>query len=217
MHPHLSQYPQTRVFCIGRNYVEHIRELGDEDAAQCIIFMKPATSLVEPGRRIQLPTDRGSIHHEAELVLRIGRQGSSIPRSAALDHIDGITMGLDLTLRDLQNELKSKGAPWERCKAFESSAPLGTFLDWKNTSPGAVDLQNLHIRCHVDDELRQDGNTRDMLYPVDQLIEILSIQWQLRAGDLVFTGTPSGVGPVVPGQTITVDSAATGRFAWSFC
>lgn len=114
-----------RIFCIGRNYAAHIAELGGATDSACVIFMKPASAIVPPDQPVQLPRNQGAVHHEAELVVEISRAGRNIPARQALEHIGAITLGLDLTLRDLQNELKAAGQPWERCKAFDGSAPMG--------------------------------------------------------------------------------------------
>jgi 2-keto-4-pentenoate hydratase/2-oxohepta-3-ene-1,7-dioic acid hydratase in catechol pathway len=199
-----------RIFCIGRNYAEHIRELGDMDAAQCIVFMKPWTSLVAAGQPVPIPTDRGAVHHELELVLEIGRAGWRVRAGDALDHIGAVTLGLDLTLRDLQTSLKKAGSPWELCKAFDHSAPIGERVPYRPE----IDLGNLDLQLHVNGELRQRGNTRDMLFPVARLIEILSNSWRLLPGDLIFTGTPPGVGPARPGDRLVAESRQIGRFSW---
>ncbi len=196
--------PGARIFCIGRNYAKHIEELGHQDAAKCVVFMKPATSLVPPGSPIALPRELGAIHHEAELVVMIGRGGKNIPREKAPGHIGGLTLGLDLTLRDLQNKLKAEGSPWERCKAFDGSAPIGELQSYDEK----LDLTNLEFSCAVNGEVRQRGNTKDMLYPAAQIIEILSQTWALQAGDLIFTGTPEGVGPLAAGDQIELASTA---------
>ena len=211
----MSRYvvpPGARIFCIGRNYAKHIEELGHQDAAKCVVFMKPATSLMPPGASLRLPRDQGAVHHEAELVVMIGQGGTSIPREKALGHIGGVTLGLDLTLRDLQNRLKSEGSPWERCKAFDGSAPIGELQAYEDS----LDLTNLEFTCSVNGEVRQRGNTKDMLYPVAQLIEILSDTWGLQAGDLIFTGTPEGVGPLASGDRIELAAASLNLVAnWS--
>ncbi len=198
-----------RVFCIGCNYDEHIKELGSCDADRCVVFMKPATCLVPPGRTIVMPKGVGAIHHEVELVLVIGREGKDI--SGGLDHVAGITLGLDMTLRDVQTRAKQNGHPWELCKAFDDSAPIGKV----RPRGDGVDLGNIEMQCLVNGELRQDGNTRDMLFPVDRLVRILSRTWRLLPGDLIYTGTPPGVGPVEPGDTITVRSPRIGEFEWT--
>ena len=190
-----------RIFCIGRNYAEHIKELGNAPDDQCLIFMKPASCIVPAGQSVTLPRNRGSVHHEAELVVRLGARGQ----------VDAITLGLDLTLRELQGELKKKGSPWELAKAFDDSAPLGDWTPYKGQ-----DLQALEFTCDVNDQRRQTGNTKDMLFPVARILTILSQTWAPRAGDMIYTGTPAGVAPLAPGDRVTLASAAIGRFEW-FC
>lgn len=200
-----------RVFCIGRNYAEHIAELGGVDDGRCVIFMKPASCLVPEDTAVRLPRGEGAVHHEAELVVEIGRAGRDIDRDAALPHVRAVTLGLDLTLRDLQNRLRAEGAPWERCKAFEQSAPLGERVAYREN---AIDLDDLTFTCRVNGELRQQGNTAHMLFPVARLIALLSRSWQLQPGDLIYTGTPAGVGPVVAGDRVTLASPTLGEFGW---
>ena len=199
-----------RIFCIGRNYAKHIAELGDADASRCVIFMKPTSCLVPQGGAVPLPRGQGAVHFEAELVVQIGRAGSRIDEAVAAEHIQALTLGLDLTLRDLQNEMKSQGAPWERSKAFDQSAPLG---DWRAYEPG-LDLTALEFFCHVNGEQRQHAQTRDMLFPVPQLVSLLSQTWALRPGDMIFTGTPEGVGPLHPGDEVSLSSPSLGQFSW---
>lgn len=203
--------PGARIFCIGRNYAKHIEELGHQDAAKCVVFMKPATSLVPPGTPLLLPRDQGAVHHEAELVVMIGKGGKNISRKKALQHIGGVALGLDLTLRDLQNKLKAEGSPWERCKAFDGSAPIGEL----QAHDEKLDLTNLEFTCTVNSEVRQRGNTRDMLFPIAHIVEILSQTWTLQAGDLIYTGTPEGVGPLVPSDRVELASPQL-RDSWGW-
>ena len=190
----------NRIFCIGRNYAEHIKELGNASDEACVVFMKPASCVVPVGAPIVLPRGRGSVHHEAEVVVRLDAAGK----------VDALTLGLDLTLRELQNQLKGKGAPWELCKAFDHAAPLG---EW--TAHDGRDLQAIEFRCEVNGALRQSGNTRDMLFPVARILQILSQTWAPMAGDIIYTGTPAGVGPLVPGDRIAVSGKDLGRFEWT--
>jgi 2-keto-4-pentenoate hydratase/2-oxohepta-3-ene-1,7-dioic acid hydratase in catechol pathway len=200
----------NRIFCIGKNYAEHIRELGGTPDDDCVVFMKPASCVVPAGQTVVLPRDRGAVHHEAELVLLLEGGGFSISTERALEHVAAFTLGLDLTLRDLQGQLKKKGAPWELSKAFDGAAPLGA---WTRYAGQALDA--LEFTCHVNGQLRQKGNTGDMLFPVPRLIHILSRTWKLEAGDIVFTGTPAGVGPVQPGDRIALAGAGLGPFEWA--
>jgi 2-keto-4-pentenoate hydratase/2-oxohepta-3-ene-1,7-dioic acid hydratase in catechol pathway len=209
---HNAPMSTNRIFCIGKNYADHVAELADAGPpadGECVVFMKPASSIVEPGEAIVLPRGRGAVHHEAELVVELTGGGRDIPESAALDCVAGLTLGLDLTLRDLQTALKRAGKPWELAKAFDGSAPLGEirpFLDH--------DLQDLEFTCHVNGSLRQHGHTHDMLYSVARQIHILSLTWALEPGDILYTGTPKGVGPLHPGDTVTLASPQLGRFEW---
>lgn len=201
-----------RIFCIGKNYAEHVEELkhlGHAPDGECVVFLKPASSIVPEGQSVRLPRGRGSIHHEAELVVRLGGGGASIPLERALDHVSGITLGLDLTLRDLQTELKAKGKPWELAKAFDGAAPLGAFKPYLKQ-----DLQALEFTCTVNGALRQHGRTRDMLFTVARQIQILSQTWALAAGDIIYTGTPKGVGPLVPGDEVVLQGPGIGSFTW---
>lgn len=200
-----------RVFCIGRNYGDHIAEMGAALDDSCIIFMKPATCLVASGGTVALPRDRGVVHHELEMVAAIGAAGREIVRDDALDHVAGISLGIDLTLRELQATLRSKGRPWELAKAFDRSAPIGEFVPiGDGVQPGRVEL-----RLEINGEMHQQGTTASMIYPLEQLIEILSRTWELLPGDLVFTGTPAGVGPVNPGDVLVAESPQIGRFSWT--
>jgi len=199
-----------RIFCIGRNYAAHIEELGNTPDEAFVLFMKPASCVVPVGQAVKLPRNRGSVHHEAELVVLLTGGGADIPEDQALSHISHITLGLDLTLRDLQNELKNKGSPWELAKAFDQAAPLG---EWKPYH--GQDLQALEFTCHVNGTLRQHGRTRDMLFGVARQIHILSRSWALQDGDIVYTGTPSGVGPLLPGDRVSLESGEIGRFEWN--
>ena len=198
------------IFCIGRNYAEHATEMGAPKPAEPVVFMKPATSLVPEGQPLVLPKGRGSVHHEMELVVAIGKQGADIPPEAALGHVAGVTLGIDLTLRDLQSKLKQAGQPWELSKSFDGSAAIGKFISWSAQS----DIQNINMRCTVNGALRQQGNTREMLFPVAAIIAFLSRYWRLLPGDLIYTGTPAGVGPLVPGDRIGIESTEIGRFQW---
>lgn len=201
-----------RIFCIGKNYAEHVAELahlGHAPDNECVVFMKPASSIVPGGDPVVLPKGVGSIHHEAELVVLLTGGGRDIAEEDALDCVAGITLGLDLTLRELQTGLKNKGKPWELAKAFDGSAPLGEFKPYLNQ-----DLQALHFTCHVNGELRQQGHTAEMLYSVARQIHILSQTWALLPGDAIYTGTPKGVGPLLPGDTVVLEGAGLGRHEW---
>ena len=202
-----------RIFCVGRNYADHAKELGNlmpEPGSTPIIFMKPVTSLVKQGAPLVLPKGVGAVHHEMELVLVLGEGGANIPAASALKHVTGATLGLDLTLRDEQARLKQAGSPWELAKAFDGSAAVGTF----SPVPGNFDLQALDMLCTVNGQVRQHDNTRNMLFPVAAIVAFLSTRWQLLPGDLIYTGTPAGVGPLRPADRIEISSPSLGSFAW---
>jgi 2-keto-4-pentenoate hydratase/2-oxohepta-3-ene-1,7-dioic acid hydratase in catechol pathway len=199
-----------RIFCIGRNYAAHIQELGNTPDEAFVVFMKPPSCAVPEGQGVKLPRHKGSVHHEAELVVLLTGGGADIPEEQALSHVSHLTLGLDLTLRDLQNELKNKGNPWELSKAFDQAAPLGEWQAYKGQ-----DLQALEFTCTVNGKLRQHGRTKDMLFSVARQIHILSRTWALADGDIIYTGTPAGVGPLVPGDRVELESADIGRFEWN--
>ena len=205
-------YSPQRIFCIGKNYAEHVKELGGKAPGQPVVFMKPASCLVAPGETICMPTHGKDLHHEVEVVVLIGTPGKNIPESSAATHIAGLTLGLDLTLRDVQSDMKKKGWPWEISKAFDQSAPLGTLTSYDDTRP----LDDIAFQCSVNDVVRQTGNTQQMMFSIPHLIHYLSGIWQLREGDLIFTGTPSGVGPLQPEDRVTLHSDLLGTFEWSF-
>lgn len=193
----------TRIFCIGKNYAEHVQELahlGHAPDGDCVVFMKPASCIVPVGAPLKLPRDAGSVHHEAELVLRLDARG-------AVSHL---ALGLDLTLRDLQTALKNKGKPWELAKSFDGAAPLGAW-----TPHRAADLQALEFTCHVNGTLRQHAKTRDMLFPVARMLEILKKSWAPLEGDIIYTGTPAGVGPLAPGDRIELAGAGCTPCGWT--
>ena len=207
---HHKTIKPNRIFCIGKNYDKHIKELGGKQVPEePIVFMKPLCIIVSPGN-ICPPPYGNELHHEVELVLLIGKEGKDIPESQALAQISDITLGLDLTLRDIQKQLKLKGLPWERAKSFEESAPLGIFKKYHD-----IDLDNLTFSCAVNGDLRQNGNTGEMIFPVAKLISILSNWWTLKPGDIIYTGTPAGVAPLKPGDRIVVESPKIGSFSWN--
>jgi len=202
----------NRIFCIGKNYAEHVAELahlGHAPDGECVVFMKPPSAVVPEGEAIVLPRGLGSIHHEAELVVLLTGGGRDVTEADAMECVAGISLGLDLTLRDLQTSLKSRGAPWELAKAFDGSAPLGEFQPYLEQ-----DLQALEFSCHVNGELRQQARTADMLYSVARQISILSRTWALEPGDVIFTGTPKGVGPLLPGDKVELKGPGLGRYKW---
>ncbi|MGB2990203.1 MAG: fumarylacetoacetate hydrolase family protein, partial [Candidatus Zixiibacteriota bacterium] len=150
----------ARVFCIGRNYVEHVHELSNVLPTKPVVFIKPASCLVGPGEEIHFPKHGNELHHEVEIVVKVGREGRAQTEEEALSFISALTVGLDLTLRDVQGELKKKGLPWEIAKAFEQSAPVGDFIPYDRS----LDLKNISFGCKVNGKERQRGNTGKMIF-----------------------------------------------------
>lgn len=184
-----------KIICIGRNYRDHAKELNNPVPSQPLIFLKPATALVKGHRPFYIPDWSDEIHYECEVVLRINQSGKSIPQSEALKFIDAITLGLDYTARDIQNKCKEKGHPWEIAKAFDFSAPIG---DWQNFN--AWKGKDVLFRLEKNQEIVQEGNTQDLIFSFEYLISYISNYFTLKTGDLIFTGTPAGVGPVKKGD-----------------
>ena len=190
-------FPVRRIYCVGRNYAAHAREMGHDDREPPFFFAKPADAVVGNGSTIPYPLDTADLHHEVELVVAIGRDGSNVNVGRALDLVYGYAVGLDLTRRDRQAELKGKGRPWELAKAFDRSAPIAAI---RPASQGHVERGA--IRLSVDGELRQGADVADMTWSPAEVIAALSRSFELKPGDLIFTGTPEGVGPVAHGQTL---------------
>lgn len=193
--------PLGKVVCIGRNYADHARELNNPIPKEPILFIKPATSVVPMEQPFTVPTDRGAVHFETEMAILVGETLKNADESRVMHAIAGIGLGLDLTLREVQDQLKQKGQPWEKSKCFDGACPLSAFL-----SPASVnDLANVQIRLTVNGETRQDGNSAQMLTPVLKLLAYASHWFTLEPGDVVLTGTPAGVGPVQPGDQLRVE------------
>ncbi len=187
-----------KILAVGRNYSEHVAEMGAPEDSAPIFFLKPPSALVAGGGRIALPTDAGEVHHEVELVVVIGRSGKAIPVGDALDHVLGFAVGLDLTLRDVQSRAKQRGEPWTLSKGFDGSAPVSEVALRAEVGDGS----GLGIRLEVNGEVRQHGNTSQLRTPVAELIAVASRAMTLERGDLIFTGTPAGVGPLRPGDRV---------------
>lgn len=191
--------PITKVVCVGRNYAAHARELGNAVPDQPIYFIKPASSVTELEAGIELPEGLGSVHHEAEIAVLIGETLSHASEETAVAAIAGLGVGLDLTLRDIQGELKQKGHPWERAKGMDGLCPLGPFATLAGRE---VDLGDLHIRLVVNGDIRQQGTSAQMLFPIATLLADMSRCFTLYPGDVVLTGTPEGVGPLTSGDEL---------------
>ncbi len=193
-----ARFPVHRIYCVGRNYAEHAREMGRDPATEPpVFFMKPADAVVANGSAVPYPPATGNLHHEIELVVALGSGGSNIAPGEALAHVFGYAAGNDLTRRDLQSAAKARGGPWDAAKGFDHSAPLAAL---RPAAQGHVSAGRIWLT--VNGELRQESNVADMIYPVPQVIAALSRLFELRAGDLIFTGTPAGVGPLTVGDRI---------------
>lgn len=192
-----KQHPVGTIFCIARNYVAHIAELNNTRPDKPVIFCKPITAL-NTGQTIVLPDYSEDVHYETELVVRLGKGGKNIALEHAADCIDGFALGLDLTARDVQSKLKEKGFPWELAKGFDGAACLSEFIP----ASAFADLTDIRFTMHFNGKLRQDGHTALMLFPIAEQIAFISRHFTLRAGDLVYTGTPEGVGKLAVGDTL---------------
>ncbi|WP_243370527.1 fumarylacetoacetate hydrolase family protein [Geotalea sp. SG265] len=202
-----KEYRIGKILCIARNYVDHIKELSNETPQAPVIFMKPVTSVIFQGESIVIPPHSNDCHHEAELAVLIGKGGKGIPAGNALEHIAGYGLAIDLTLRDVQTELKKKGLPWDIAKGFDTACPLSGFV----TAEAVVDPQDLQIRLAVNGELRQDGHTSLMIHTVAAMISYMSGIFTLEEGDIILTGTPAGVGPVRSGDSIEAEIPGVGQ------
>lgn len=188
-----------KIICIGRNYAAHIEELSSERPEEPVVFLKPDTSILLDKNPFFIPDFSNDIHHEVEVVVKINRLGKHIDEKFAHKYYDQIGLGIDFTARDLQNKLKEKGLPWEKCKAFDGATVVSrTFIDKKELG----DLNNLDFQLFKNHQLQQDGNTSLMLWKIDELISYVSKYFTLKIGDLIFTGTPAGVSRVVENDTL---------------
>jgi 5-carboxymethyl-2-hydroxymuconate isomerase len=193
--------PIGKILCIGRNYSDHIKELGNATPEAPVIFIKPASSVIGEGDSIVIPPYSRECHYEVELALLIGRKGKDIPVDRAMEHIAGYGVGIDLTLRDVQDVQKKKGLPWEIAKGFDTACPLSAFVE----ASGVADPQNLQIRLTVNGEIRQDGNTAMMIHRIPAIISHMSGNFTLEPGDVILTGTPAGVSRIVSGDNLAAE------------
>lgn len=195
-----AAFPVRRIFCVGRNYAEHAREMGtDPDREPPFFFMKSADTVVASGSEIKYPTRTENLHHEVELVIAMGSGGSDISVDEAADHIFGYAVGVDLTRRDLQQQMKENGRPWDIGKSFDQAAPVGEIQpSWNIGHP-----RKGKINLSVNGKTRQKADLKDMIWSIDEIIAELSTYYKLGAGDLIFTGTPSGVDVLVRGDHVS--------------
>ena len=205
-----SDIPVSTIYCIGRNYAAHAAELNNQVESEPLVFLKPQASLLRDGSTITLPAYSNDVHHEVEVVMLIGRGGSDIPLEEALTHVAGYGVGLDLTARDVQDVAKKKGHPWTKAKGFPGAACVSELVAAKKIdNPMALDFT-----LTINNETRQRGDTGNMLFPFDELVSYLSRIYTLRSGDLIFTGTPEGVGPIYAGDRLilTLEGFVTAHF-----
>jgi 2-keto-4-pentenoate hydratase/2-oxohepta-3-ene-1,7-dioic acid hydratase in catechol pathway len=185
-----------KILCVGRNYADHAKELNNDIPSKPLIFMKPATAILKDDKPFYIPEFSNDLHYELELVVKIAKNGKYISKRFAQDYYDEISVGIDITARDLQAELKANGHPWEIAKAFDNSALLGKFI-----SKATFDLSQLNFSLKKNNELVQQGNSKDMLFEIDDIIVYVSQFFRLQMGDLIYTGTPAGVGKMSIGDT----------------
>lgn len=187
-----------KILCIGRNYGEHAKELKNPLPPEPVVFLKPDSALLRNNDPFYLPEFANVFHHEVELVIKINRLGKNIEAQFAPRYYSELALGVDFTARDLQDDLRGKGLPWEKCKAFDGSAVISNFVPIADYQ----DLNNINFKLLVNGELRQKGNSKDMLFDVNQIIAHVSKYFTLKIGDLIYTGTPAGVGAVAIGDRL---------------
>lgn len=202
----LKTYRVGKVVCLARNYGEHIRELGNEVPEKPILFIKPASSIIGQKETVVIPPYSNECHHEVELAVLIGKWGRNVPEERSMAHVAGYGVALDMTLRDVQNELKKKGLPWEAAKAFDTSCPLSDFV----SAAEIADPHRLRISLKVNGELRQDSSTALMMRRIPAIVSHISSMFTLEQGDVILTGTPAGVGPVASGDRLNAEIEGVG-------
>lgn len=186
-----------KILCVGRNYSEHAKELGNAVPENPVIFSKPDTALLKNNEAFYLPSFSNDVHHEVELVIKINKVGKKIQEKFARNYFSEIGLGIDFTARDVQSELKSKGLPWELAKAFDGSAPIGNFINIEN-----MDLKNIDFSLQKNGQIVQKGNTAQMIFSFEQIVSFVSQYFTLKVGDLIYTGTPAGVSQVNIGDKL---------------
>jgi acylpyruvate hydrolase len=194
------------IFCLGQNYADHAKEMGSTAPSSPVIFLKPNSAVIANGEDIVIPKFSSNLHHEVELTVLIGRGGKNIPEAQAMEHVAGYGVGLDMTMRDRQLEAKKAGMPWSIAKGFDTSAPLSPFVDAERVA----DPHSLEILLSVNGSVRQHSTTSNMIFRIDTVIAFLSSVFTLAEGDIIYTGTPEGVGPVLPGDVIDASIGGIG-------
>lgn len=201
------QFTIGKIVCLARNYAEHARELGNETPAAPVLFMKPATSVIGDGDTVRIPSYSQECHYEVELAVLIGKTARAVPAEQAMECVAGYGVAIDMTLRDVQNQLKSKGLPWDIAKGFDTSCPLSDFVP----ADQVPDPHNQNLTLSVNGEKRQDGCSSEMLNRIPQIIAYISGIFTLESGDVILTGTPAGVGPVRSGEVMEAGIENVGR------
>lgn len=187
-----------KIICVGRNYTAHIEELENERPESPVLFLKPDTAVLPPKQAFYIPDFTKDLHYEVEVLVKINRVGKHIDAKFAHKYYDEIGLGIDFTARDIQQKMKEKGLPWEKAKAFDNSAVIGEFVSKENF----LSMDDIPFSLQKNGEIVQDGNTSHMLWKIDELIAYISTYFSLRTGDIIFTGTPAGVGQVVDGDKL---------------
>ena len=187
-----------KIICIGRNYIDHIKELSNQKPLNPVVFLKPDSAVIAKNQNFIIPSFSNEIHHEVELVIKINKVGKHIDKSFSHKYYDEIGLGIDFTARDIQNNLKQKGHPWEKSKAFDNSCMVGNFLKKEKLE----DISKIEFSLKKNNEIVQSGCSNDMLWKIDELISYVSQYFTLKIGDLIFTGTPSGVSKVESGDIL---------------
>ena len=187
-----------KIICIGRNYIDHIKELSNQKPMNPVVFLKPDSSVIPKNQNFIIPSFSNEIHHEVELVVKINKVGKHIDKSFSHKYYDEIGLGIDFTARDIQSNLKEKGHPWEKSKAFDNSCMVGNFLKKEKLE----DISKIEFSLKKNNEIVQSGCSNDMLWKIDELISYVSQYFTLKIGDLIFTGTPSGVSKVESGDIL---------------
>ncbi len=207
-------FPVRRILCVGRNYAAHRREMGGDDREPPFFFTKPADAVVPPGRDPAYPQATTNLHHEIELVVAISKPGRDVAVADALSLVYGYAVGVDLTRRDLQNAAKDKGYPWDASKGFDDSAPISAIRPWTGATPPHSTPQG-RITVSVNGATRQDASLTDMIWNVPEIISEASKLWALAPGDLIYTGTPEGVGPLVRGDRVAGEVEGVGQLSFT--
>ena len=196
-----------KIICLARNYAEHAKELGNETPSAPVLFMKPSTAVIGDGEAVKIPSYSQECHHEVELAVLIGKVACCVRPEEAMEFVTGYGVSIDMTLRDVQNQLKSNGLPWEIAKGFDTSCPLSDFVP----ATKVADPHDLRLRLSVNGKLCQDGTSADMIHRVPEIVSYISGIFTLEPGDVILTGTPSGVGRVVAGDVIEAEISNVGR------